>query len=122
MTAAAPLDAIPAPAPLPPAAPPSRGGSPGRRPAELEGRPMTDPLARVRAQKALVERLTAERDAVQAKANELAGLVDAAEDDYIRELIAAYDGGVTPQVFFERLGMRRGSLHWRMNKLNGKGR
>jgi DNA-binding NtrC family response regulator len=90
---------------------------------------MTDALARVRAQKALVERLIAERDAaqakadaVQAKAAELAGLVNAAEDDYIRELITAYDNGVTPQEFFEQLGMKRGSLHWRMNKLNGKGR
>lgn len=71
-----------------------------------------DPLSPVRAQKALVERLTAEHAAVQAHADELAKQLDDAQNDLIADAIEAHDNGATPKGIHELIGMPRSSLHY----------
>lgn len=76
---------------------------------------MTDPLEQLRAQKALVDRLTTEVEAVQAHLAEVAQQLDDAENNLIVDAIEAYDNGVTPQEINGLIGMQRQLLHYYRN-------
>lgn len=84
--------------------------------ATEEARRMTDPLERLRARKALLDRLVAERDATLARAEELTAQVATVQEDVRSDAVAAYDQGVTPKVIDDVSGVTRSVLHHQRKK------